>query len=346
MPEQHSEFRTPYEILGCAPDASEPELRAAYRAALRRAHPDTGGTSREFHAVQAAWQRVGSAPARAAYHRLAASTGDAAPAAAPQPASGRPRARRFGTPGEFATRRYLAESQRWAETAEGQTLAHTMGIVWAERHALNPSVVRHLPLRLREAFAHIVAARETAALLDGLGIGASVWHDARFGPGAGAGAGAGGDAGAGSGVRAGGGAADGPNETHRFDRADHVALTASGVYVLRSANWGGAVNLVRDEVRCDVLADSERPVAELAQTLRRFQRATGVAATAGVIVLPDAALPGVPALVTQHLAVPVVLVRAAALPQLMREGIGDGQLLGTTRQFALRQQLAQRLRVQ
>jgi curved DNA-binding protein CbpA len=56
-----------YAVLGVSSDASEEDLRRAYRKALRRTHPDTGGVAAEFHAVQAAWESVGTPEDRARY---------------------------------------------------------------------------------------------------------------------------------------------------------------------------------------------------------------------------------------------------------------------------------------
>ena len=45
---------TPYEVLGVAAAATQDELRVAYRRLLRETHPDTGGDSARFIAVQLA----------------------------------------------------------------------------------------------------------------------------------------------------------------------------------------------------------------------------------------------------------------------------------------------------
>ena len=52
----------PYRILDVSPAASEAELRAAYRRAVQRHHPDHNGGSaesaRRFEAVQEAWVQI------------------------------------------------------------------------------------------------------------------------------------------------------------------------------------------------------------------------------------------------------------------------------------------------
>ena len=60
---------SPYEVLGVPADADAAALRLAYRRALRTAHPDTGGDPARFHAVQRAWELVGTPEARAAFDR-------------------------------------------------------------------------------------------------------------------------------------------------------------------------------------------------------------------------------------------------------------------------------------
>jgi len=46
--------RPHHEVLGVDPDASEREIRSAYREKLKDAHPDQGGSEREFKAVKEA----------------------------------------------------------------------------------------------------------------------------------------------------------------------------------------------------------------------------------------------------------------------------------------------------
>ena len=59
---------TPFEVLGVATDADDDAVEAAYRARIKDAHPDHGGSVREFQRVRAAYQaiRSGDAPSDAA----------------------------------------------------------------------------------------------------------------------------------------------------------------------------------------------------------------------------------------------------------------------------------------
>ncbi len=61
-----------YAVLGVAPDASQKEIKSAYRAKARELHPDTNsdpGAEDQFKAVQQAYDAVGDPKKRAAYDR-------------------------------------------------------------------------------------------------------------------------------------------------------------------------------------------------------------------------------------------------------------------------------------
>lgn len=53
---------TPYEVLGIKPGVSEAEIKAAYRRAAMRAHPDRGGSEATFQAVQKAYADLQKGP--------------------------------------------------------------------------------------------------------------------------------------------------------------------------------------------------------------------------------------------------------------------------------------------
>jgi len=50
--------RSPYEVLGCDRNCSDDDLRAAYKAAVLRTHPDKGGDAAAFLEVREAWQQI------------------------------------------------------------------------------------------------------------------------------------------------------------------------------------------------------------------------------------------------------------------------------------------------
>jgi hypothetical protein len=84
-----------YEVLGVARDAGQDEIKSAYRAAVKKFHPDAEGNSYFFRLVQQAYETLSDPALRADYDR----TGRQAP---PAPAPSRPGAART--------------DQRWAET--------------------------------------------------------------------------------------------------------------------------------------------------------------------------------------------------------------------------------------
>lgn len=85
--------RTAYEVLGVAFDADTATLKAAWRRAARRTHPDYGGDAAEFRQVSRAWSLIGDPESRREYDRSfgadASSSADSATASAarPRPAS-------------------------------------------------------------------------------------------------------------------------------------------------------------------------------------------------------------------------------------------------------------------
>lgn len=50
----------PFAVLGLPPTASEADIKAAYRTAARRLHPDAGGDERAFRELAAATKRAGA----------------------------------------------------------------------------------------------------------------------------------------------------------------------------------------------------------------------------------------------------------------------------------------------
>jgi len=54
----------PFAVLGVSPTASDAEIHAAYRAAVRRTHPDAGGSAAAFEAIQSAYETLRDPAAR------------------------------------------------------------------------------------------------------------------------------------------------------------------------------------------------------------------------------------------------------------------------------------------
>lgn len=199
---------SPYEILGVPATASEDELRRAYRRRLRETHPDAGGVAAEFHAVQSAWQLIGTPAARAAYDANGARGSEPTSPAAYAPrteraATGtRPSARSSGHPGGWYRERYLDEVREWA--GRGVTLPNPY----------DPAVVRSAPQHIKHLLANAIAEEESARALSTLGIGYTVWHDV--------------------GTVAG--------------KLDHIVLGQSGLWAILSEDWGGEVKIKGSEL--------------------------------------------------------------------------------------------------
>lgn len=59
----------PYTVLGVGPRASAEEIKAAYRALVKRHHPDAGGDATTILALNAAWEVLGDPEARRLHDR-------------------------------------------------------------------------------------------------------------------------------------------------------------------------------------------------------------------------------------------------------------------------------------
>lgn len=285
---------SPYEVLGVPSDADAATLRLAYRRALRHAHPDTGGDAIRFHAVQAAWELVGTPEARAAFDRGIRTTAPSdAPHAPWAPAPPKPRrdsrplARSYGHPGGLSRERYLSLIREWA--GRGVTV----------EDPYDPALVRGAPRDIRHVLADALAEEETARALATLGIAYTVWHDLATD-------------------------AAGPGLPPKLD---HLVLGPTGLVAIQSEDWGGPVALKRGELIGEAL-DGERPIRALAARAKAIGRAARVKPTALVVVVPDdhAAVP-LETSGTVRGAV-VVLARRSRLASAIREGIPGSPQLG------------------
>jgi hypothetical protein len=278
---------SPYEVLGVDASASQAELKRAYRKQLRATHPDAGGTAAKFHAVQVAWERVGTPESRARYDRGHTSA-QAAQANEPPPSAWatptrraprqdtRPQARAYGHPGGWARERFLTLMREWVGR----------GVPIADPY--DPALVRSAPREIRHALADALAEEATARSLTTLGIGYTVWHDVAV-PGA-------------------------PGR-----KIDHIVLGPSGLFAVQSEDWGVPVTIHRGEVVGDGV--DGQPLRRLAGDARTLGKATAVRISVAVVVVPDdaAAEPFVVA-GTSH-KTRLVLARQSFVPHLMRTGV-------------------------
>ena len=294
---------SPYSVIGVAIDASSDELRRAYRRALREAHPDTGGDTAQFLAVQAAWELVGTPAARARYD-----AGAAGPIGAPWVASSssaprrdtRPASRSFGHPGGWRRERYLVEIREWVGL--GDPIADPY----------DARLVRSAPERIRRLLADALAEEATARELAGLGVGFTVWHDVAIGPARG--------------------------DTAGADKLDHLVLGPTGLIAVQSEDFGGPVTITRGDV-VHPTGTAERPLHALAARAKVIRRTSRVRVDALVLVVPNDQLATGVELVGSIKGVPALVARVERLASVLRAPIPGTRPIGGADLFEVRTRL-------
>ncbi len=298
-----------YEVLGVAADATDDDLRKAYRLRLRQTHPDTGGDAAQFVQVQRAWELVGTTEARAAYDRghgfgETASYGPdpSAPMWRPpaRQADTRPRARSFGQPGGWRRERYLDLIREWA--GRGVDLADPY----------DPALVRSAPHEVRRLLADALAEEATARIVAELGMGYTVWHDV---------------------------AADARNPDVKLD---HVVLGPSGLYAVLSEDFGAPVRTRRGELEGDAVVGA--PVAQLVLAARALGRAAKVRFSAALVVLPDDDVATAVEELGKVKGLPVAVVARSVLATVLRRGVSGARDIGGNELFDVRTRLQQTVR--
>ncbi|GAA1644194.1 DnaJ domain-containing protein [Microbacterium flavum] len=308
-----------YEVLQSAPDATDDDLRKAYRLRLRQTHPDTGGDAAVFVQVQRAWDLVGTPAARAAYdrgHGFGAHAPSYAPAGPAGGASGdggssgwrppraahdtRPRARSFGQPGGRRRESYLTLMREWA--GRGADLPDPY----------DPALVRTAPRELRRLLADALAEEATARAVGDLGMGYTVWHDV---------------------------AADPRDPDHKLD---HVILGPSGLYAVLSEDVGGPIRLRRGELIGDGVVGA--PIADTVAGARALGRAARVRFSGVIIVLPDDDVAQAIEEVGKVRGLLVAVVARSALQTVLRRGLTGARDIGGNELFDIRTRLQQVVR--
>ncbi len=306
MPESPA-AKTPYEVLGVAPDASQSELRRAYRRLLRQTHPDTGGSTARFTAVQQAWSRIGDADARRQWDAGRSASRSARPAPSSTTSSkgkstrsaesgSSVKARAYGHPGGVARERFLVLMREWA--GRGADLDEPY----------DPALVRSAPREIRHLLADALAEEATARAVSSLGIGYTIWSNV---------------------------------ETDR-GKLDHVILGPAGLFAVMSEDWGSAVRLVRGELHGEGIPSGEQPVRSLTRTARALGRSVRVRFTSRLIVVPDDDLDES----IVHIGKPgeAAIVQLSALPRVLRDGLSGGQRLSIEDVFDVRTRLQNGIR--
>lgn len=296
--------KTPYEVLGVAPTATQTELKRAYRRALRSAHPDAGGSAAAFHAVQVAWQLVGDAASRQKYDRTR-HRGVDAPERSPRPAGtggdSSLRARSYGHPGGWSRETYLRLMREWS--GRGANLGDPY----------DPALVGSAPRHLRRLLAEAIAQESIARSVSGLGIGYTIWSDV---------------------------ATTNPPDGAR--RIDHVVLGPAGLYAIRAHDWGGPVSLKRGELTGEGVEAGQRPVREATRAARALAKSLRVRFTGVLLVVPDSDLEASIVPVTRDGS--TAIVQFSALPRVLRDGVTGGVRLSVDAVFDVRARLQRGIR--
>ncbi len=298
---------TPYEVLGVSRDASQAELRRAYRRLLRETHPDTGGDPARFHAVQQAWKRIGDVQARkrwdagdppSGHARFDVNSSGESDSDVTRAASARSgvRARSYGHPGGAARERFLVLIREWAGRGN------------EPEDPYDPALVRAAPKEIRHLLARALAEEATSRAVLGLGIGYTIWNSVTTGRG----------------------------------KVDHVVLGPAGLFAIMSEDWGCPVRLVRGELAGESVPAGRQPVRELAKAARNLGRIARVRFTGTLIVLPDDSLDEPVVRIGKRN--DAALVRRSFLPTVLRDGLGGGQRLSIEDVFDVRTRLQQSLK--
>ncbi|TFC87245.1 DnaJ domain-containing protein [Cryobacterium sp. TMT4-31] len=296
---------SPYEVLGVSPSVTDEELRRAYRLKLRQSHPDVGGSAASFHAVQIAWERIGSPESRAAYDgarypETEYSGASTASRPTSRPTSAGMKARMHGHPGGHSRQRYLAMLREWAGR----------GTVIADPYA--PDLVRSAPREIRHRLAKALAEESTAQLISGLGIGYTAWHDIAT--------------------------------REDVEKIDHVVLGPAGLFAILSDDWGSPVQLKRGELVGDGLAPGEEPLDEFASAARILAKSLRVRFTALVVVVPDQLVAEPVSLPSRGRRPMVVVIPRSRLVGVLRDGIAGMERGSFEKVFELRSTLQNGIR--
>jgi molecular chaperone DnaJ len=350
--------KSPYEILEVSPTATTDELRKGYRRALRRAHPDTGGTAVHFHAVQAAWEQVGTPGDRASYDRRAAaratgpafsgstgrgSTGRGATSSSSSATGSRFDGSPFSDPWtHYAPPRSAPKPDHRADEwppprrsdpppATTRSLGHPGGW-WREQYLLGVREWVGPGARVADPFAPKFVASLPAPIRQRLAAAQTEEATARILSTLGVAFTTWHDVSADvTGAR--------PDE-----KLDHVVLGPSGLFAVLSEDRSSPVRIRRGDLTGEGFGWRERPIRTLAQRTAAVSRSAGVRFTALLVVVPDDA--GVEGAVAVERArgLPAVVVTRSALPDLLRSHPAGQPPISSEARFAARNHLKRALR--
>jgi hypothetical protein len=293
----------PYDVLGVAAGASAEQLKAAYRAALRQAHPDTGGSTERFIQVQAAWKVLEPAtelPSGSSRVPTTHASTSWMPRSSQPSSRSSAGAKSFGHPGG------------WFRELYGQQVRAWVGRGSAPGNIFDQELVSRLPGEIRHTLHAAMAEENTAVELATLGSGFVSWHDVLI-----------------SG-----------NRSTQVRKIDHIVLGPSLLWAIQSEDWGTPVEINRGEMVGEGIARGEKPVRELWSMTKQCQRSLGVRFSALMFVVPNEHAREDSQLMGEKGGVPAYLVRTSAVTQVlsMDQSLGSHSIVGDDL-YPLRQKL-------
>ena len=134
-------MRDPYAELGVSPQATQAELKAAYRRLVKQHHPDAGGDPERILSLNAAWELLGDAERRRQFDRQRGSGW------AQSPVDAVAEARRRGARNAKASRAASAASGQGA--AADDALVHWLQTVYAPVDRQLGQVINPFPAQFR-----------------------------------------------------------------------------------------------------------------------------------------------------------------------------------------------------
>ena len=281
----------PYDILGLRPGYSPEDAKRAYRLALRKAHPDTGGSPEQFAAVQAAWVLISKdsgEPTGSARVPPRAESSTWFHGSQPPPSSSSRRGpRTYGHPGGWFREKYSTEVRAWIGRGENT------------ENIFDPNLIARAPRHIRHVLDAAVAEERTAVALSALGPQFAAWHDVLV-----------------SGDRG-----------RSVSKIDHIVLGPSLLWALTSEDWDADVTVSRGEIVSDGLSPGERPVKDVVALARQLGKSLGVRFSACAYVVAGDQLAKDREYVTTRKRMPTYLVSTETVVDLLMEDTG----LGTSR---------------
>jgi len=272
----------PYRLLGITPHATEEEKKAAYRLALRRSHPDTGGSAEHFAAVQRAWEVISQEPTEpTGSSRVPPTTTGSSWMASSGATSSTESvgARSFGHPGGWFREKFSEEIREWIGRGSDP------GNIFA------PELVARAPQAIQHTLAAAIAEEKTAVILSALGPGNTIWHDVVV-----------------SGDRVQGAA-----------KIDHVVVAGNLLWAIHSEDWGSEVHVERGDIVGVGIDSRDKPAKNLIGMAKKLGKNLGVRFSGCIVVVEQSYLENPRQEITTRGRIPAYLIADTHLVDFLIE---------------------------